>query len=77
MNKILIVDDSSDIRLLLSRTLKAAGDTVLEAIDGDEVLAAALSYEPDIIRLDVAMARVNGFKVMANLKQDPRTRKFR
>jgi CheY-like chemotaxis protein len=45
MNKILIVDDSSNIRLLLSRTLKAAGYTVSEATDGDEVLAAALSYE--------------------------------
>jgi CheY-like chemotaxis protein len=77
MNKILIVDDSSDIRLLLSRTPKTADDTVLEATDGDEVLAAALSYEPDMILLDVAMARVNGFKALANLKQDPRTRKFR
>ena len=77
MNKILIVDDSSDIRLLLSRTHKTADDTVLEATDGDEVLAAALSYEPDMILLDVAMARVNGFKVLANLRQDPRTRKFR
>jgi CheY-like chemotaxis protein len=77
MNKILIVDDSSDIRLLLSRTPKTADDTVLEATDGDEVLAAALSYEPDMILLDVAMARVNGFKALANSKQDPRTRKFR
>lgn len=77
MNKILIADDSSDIRLLLSRTLKVADDTVLEATDGDEVLAAAFSYEPDMILLDVAIARVNGFKALANLKQDPRTRKFR
>ena len=77
MNRILIVDGSSDIRLLLSRTLKAADDTVSEATDGDEVLAAALSYEPDMILLDVAMARIDGFKAPANLKQDPRMRKFR
>jgi CheY-like chemotaxis protein len=74
MNKILVVDDSSDIRLLLSRTLKAAGYTVSEATDGDEVLAATLSYEPDMILLDVAMARVDGFKALAQLKKDPRTR---
>ena len=74
MNKILIVNDSSDIRLLLSRTLKAAGYAVSEATDGDEVIAAALSYEPDMVLLDVAMARVDGFKALALLKQDPRTR---
>ncbi|MBT3995822.1 MAG: response regulator [Chloroflexi bacterium] len=76
MKKILVVDDSSDIRLLLSRTLKAAGYTVSEATDGDEVLAATLSYEPDMILLDVAMARVDGFKALAHLKQDPRTKRI-
>ncbi|NQW19533.1 MAG: response regulator [Chloroflexi bacterium] len=76
MNKILVVDDSSDIRLLLSRTLKAGGYTVSEATDGDEVLAATLSYEPDMILLDVAMPRVDGFKALALLKRDPRTKKI-
>lgn len=76
MNKILIVDDSADIRLLLNRTLKAAGYAVSEATDGDEALPAALSYEPDMILLDVAMARVDGFKALAILKADPRTKEI-
>ena len=38
------------------------------------MIAATLSYEPDMILLDVAMARVDGFKALALLKKDPRTR---
>tara|TARA_Y100001936_G_scaffold252637_1_gene313188 strand:- start:2295 stop:2621 length:327 start_codon:yes stop_codon:yes gene_type:complete len=47
---------------------------VSEATDGDEVLAATLSYEPDLILLDVAMARIDGFKALALLKKDARAK---
>ena len=74
MQRILIVDDSADIRLLLGRTLKAAGYAVCEASDGEEVLAAILSYEPDLVLLDVAMPKVDGFKALAQIKKDSRTK---
>ena len=59
---------------LLSRTLKAAGYSVSESTDGDEVLAATLFYEPNLILLDVAMARIYGFKALALLKKDARAK---
>ena len=74
MYKVLVVDDSADIRLLLGKTLKNAGYTVVEATDGDEVVNASLSYEPDIILMDIGMPRMDGFKALASVKRDPRIR---
>lgn len=71
-HKVLIVDDSADVRLLLGKTLTAVGYNVVEATDGDEVVSATLSYEPDVILMDVNMPRMDGFKVLAVLKRDPR-----
>lgn len=74
MAKILIVDDSADIRLLLSRSLKGAGYEVFQASDGSEVMAAVHSYSPDLVLLDVSMPKVDGFTALGALKNDPRTR---
>ncbi len=74
MAKVLIVDDSADIRLLLSRSLKGAGYEVFQASDGSEVMAAVHSYEPDLILLDVSMPKVDGFTALGKLKADPRTK---
>lgn len=73
MTKILIVDDSADIRLLLSRSLRSLGYEVFQATDGSEVMAAVQSYEPDLVLLDVSMPKVDGFTALAQLKGDPRT----
>lgn len=74
MAKILIVDDSADIRLLLSRTMKGAGYDVFQATDGSEVMPAVHSYQPDLILLDVSMPKVDGFTALGALKSDPRTK---
>lgn len=74
MAKILVVDDSADIRLLLSRSLKAAGYEVFQGTDGSEVMPAVQSYQPDLILLDVSMPKVDGFTALGQLKNDPRTK---
>lgn len=74
MAKVLVVDDSADIRLLLSRTMKAAGYEVFQATDGSEVMSAVLTYEPDIVLLDVSMPKMDGFAALGQLKGDPRTK---
>ena len=74
MARILVVDDSADIRLLLRKTLQNAGHEVQMATDGDEVLPATLANEPDLVLLDVSMPRMDGFAALTKLREDQRTR---
>jgi CheY-like chemotaxis protein len=69
MYKILIVDDSAELRLLMTRMLSKLGHLPREAENGLEGERIALSWRPDIILLDVAMARQNGYQTCRNLRQ--------
>lgn len=73
MARILVVDDSPDVRLALATILEDAGHEIVEAEDGDQVFDLALSENPDLVLLDVMMPRVNGFDALATLKADTRT----
>lgn len=70
--KVLVVDDSSAMRLALESVLSAEHQ-VLVASNGHEGLALAASERPDVILLDVVMAGMDGYAVCAHLKSDPRT----
>jgi putative two-component system response regulator len=70
---ILIVDDSSDIIILLSRLLKDAYRTKI-ATDGEKALKIATSDDPpDLILLDIEMPGMDGYQVCRRLKEDPKT----
>jgi DNA-binding response OmpR family regulator len=71
--RILVVDDSPDVRLALATILEDAGHEVVEAEDGDQVFDVALQEKPNLVLLDVMMPRVNGFDALAALKADTRT----
>lgn len=73
MARILVVDDSPDVRLALATILEDAGHEIVEAEDGDQVFDLAISEKPDLVLLDVMMPRVNGFDALATLKADTRT----
>jgi DNA-binding response OmpR family regulator len=71
MNKILLVDDHSDIRRLIRITLGKAYE-VLEAEDGVTGLELARKQKPDLIVLDVMMpGEIDGFQVLDAIKADP------
>ncbi len=73
MARILVVNDSPDVRLALATILEDAGHEIVEAEDGDQVFDLAISQTPDLVLLDVMMPRVNGFDALATLKADTRT----
>ena len=71
--RILIADDEPVNRELLEAFL-ADHDYDLEfAEDGQETLEKAVSFEPDLILLDVMMPKFSGFEVCEKLKSDPKT----
>ncbi|MGE0268657.1 MAG: response regulator transcription factor [Candidatus Omnitrophota bacterium] len=74
--KILIVDDESDISETLAIRFQKAGFDVSLAFDGQEGLTKAKEVVPDIIIMDEMMPKMNGFKVCALLKADSRFQKI-
>lgn len=68
--KILIVDDDSLNRFLLSHMLEEAGyDECFEAESGREAIQLANRIQPDLVLLDVVMPDMDGFTVAPILKQ--------
>lgn len=69
--KILVVDDSRAMRMIVIRTLRRAGfgsHTVTEASDGKEALAAIQDQEPDLVLTDWAMPEMTGIELLHAVK---------
>jgi len=69
--KILTVDDSRTIRLIVTRAFGAYDCAVCQAGNGEEGLAVAAKEKPDLILLDVTMPVMDGVTMLAKLKEDP------
>ena len=68
--KILSVDDSKTIRLIVKRTFAPYDCSVCEATNGEEGLAAAANEKPDLIILDITMPVMDGVTMLTKLKED-------
>lgn len=75
--KILVVEDNEQNRVLMRQILTHHGYVVLEATDGLMGLEMARAQMPDLILLDIQMPVMNGFAVLHELRNDPVTRKIR
>ena len=61
VSTVLIVDDNVDSREMFALVLEMAGHTVRTAKDGEEALAVAETFEPDVIFLDIEMPKADGY----------------
>ena len=67
---ILIIEDSSLLRAVVSDALAEAGFRTLEASDGKEGLAIAMAEHPDLIMLDIMMPVMDGMEMYQLLRDD-------
>ena len=71
--KILVVDDSRAMRMIIKRSLRRAGfghHSVEEAADGAEALARIRAPRPDVVLCDWNMPVMNGMELLCALRED-------
>ncbi|MGW7295427.1 response regulator transcription factor [Streptomyces xiamenensis] len=67
---LLVVEDDTTLRELLSASLRLVGFTVTPVMTGTEALAAVPQVRPDLIVLDVMLPDVDGFEVVRRLRRE-------
>lgn len=71
--RILLVEDDDSLASVYVTRLQAEGFDVRRVGNGEDALAAAISYHPDLVLLDVMMPKVSGFDVLDILRNTPET----
>lgn len=68
--KILVVDDTRNVQMLLSDFLASQNYEVLLASDGEEALEITRAENPDLILLDIMMPNMDGYQFITQLRRE-------
>lgn len=71
---VLVVEDYQDAREMYAAYLQFSGFDVAEAGNGIEAIEKTQALLPDIVLMDLALPRMDGWEATRRLKSDPRTR---
>jgi DNA-binding response OmpR family regulator len=71
--KILLVEDDDSLANVYLARLEVEGFVVRRVPNGEDALAAAVEFKPDLVLLDVMMPKVSGFDVLDILRNTPET----
>jgi DNA-binding response OmpR family regulator len=69
MPAVLVVDDDVDARRMYAEFLRAQGCVVFLATDGKSAIEKSQTLAPDLVVLDLAMPRVDGWTVLRRLRE--------
>lgn len=66
---VLVADDNGDTRRVVRWMLEQKGYAVIEAADGRQAVAAAVSHRPDLILMDLMMPVLDGFDAVRQVRE--------
>lgn len=69
VKRVLVVDDNLDSAESLALLLEVMGHTVRSAHDGEQALAEAEAFRPEIVLMDIGMPRMDGYEAARRLRQ--------
>src|SRR5438309_2624426 len=73
MKKILVIDDEEWLREMVHLALQQQGFDVIEAENGAKGIEAARKELPDLILCDVNMEKMDGYRTLSSLRNEPST----
>lgn len=73
MKKILIIEDDSFLRELLTRKLTEEDYEVIQAVDGEEGLKKIKEKSVALVLLDLILPGIQGYEVLSKIKKDSAT----
>lgn len=76
MAKILIIEDTENNRVLLTRRLRPRGHEIVTAEDAEGGLAMVPTVQPDLILMDVGLPGIDGWSATRQLKAIPASRQI-
>ena len=71
--RILVIEDDAATRHLCGQILKPRGAIVEFAEDGEEALEMLAKAQPDLIVLDIALPKVDGWVILESVRNNPET----
>ncbi|MCC7077578.1 MAG: response regulator transcription factor [Acidimicrobiia bacterium] len=66
--KVLVVDDDSRVRRLLTTNLRSVGYDALSAADGTQAVTVIAREQPDLVVLDLMLPGIDGFEVIQSVR---------